>query len=46
MLASELYRRERGALPPREDALVGTYLKALPSDGAADQPDEMTPTVQ
>jgi hypothetical protein len=32
MLAAEIYRRERGALPTSEDALVGTYLKSLPDD--------------
>jgi len=45
MLASELYHRERGVLPPSEEALVGTYLKRLPDDGSADLSDEMTPTV-
>jgi hypothetical protein len=29
MLATEVYHRERGALPPSEEALVGTYLKSL-----------------
>jgi hypothetical protein len=33
MLATELYRRERGALPPSEEALIGTYLKSLPDGG-------------
>ena len=46
MLASEIYHRERGALPPSEEALVGTYLKSLPDDGSADIADEMTPTVE
>jgi hypothetical protein len=46
MLASEIYRRERGSLPPTEEALVGTYLKGLPDDGSADLADEMTPTVE
>jgi hypothetical protein len=46
MLATEIYRRERGAPPPSEEALVGTYLKSLPDDGSADLADEMTPTVQ
>jgi hypothetical protein len=45
-LATEIYRRERGALPPSEEALVGTYLKTLPDDGSADLADEMTPTVE
>jgi hypothetical protein len=46
LLASEVYHRERGTLPPSEDALVGTYLKSLPDDGSADLADEMTPTVE
>ena len=46
MLATEIYRRERGRLPPSEEALVGTYLKSLPDDGSADLADETTPTVE
>ena len=46
MLASEIYHRERGALSPSEEALVGPYLKRLPDDRSADLADEMTPTVQ
>ena len=46
LLASEIYRRERGALPPSDEALVGTYLESLPDDGSADLADEMTPTVE
>jgi hypothetical protein len=46
MMATEIYRRERGSPPPSEEALVGTYLKSLPDDGSADLPDETTPTVQ
>ena len=46
MLATEIYHRERGALPCSEEALVGTYLKSLPDDGSADLADEMTPTVK
>jgi hypothetical protein len=46
MLATEIYRRERGSLPPSEKALVGTYLKSLPDDGSADLAEEMTPTVE
>ena len=38
MLATEIYRRERGAPPPSEEALVGTYLKSLPDDGSAELP--------
>ena len=44
-LASQLYFREHGALPPSEEALVGTYLKSLPDDGSAEIGDESTPTV-
>jgi hypothetical protein len=46
MLATEIYRRERGALPPSEEALVRTYLKSLPDNGSAEVADEMTPTVE
>jgi hypothetical protein len=46
MLATEIYHRERGALPASDDALVGTYLKSLPDDGSADLADETTPTVE
>jgi hypothetical protein len=45
LLASELYHRERGTLPPSEDALVGTYLESLPDDGSAELGDETTPAV-
>jgi hypothetical protein len=45
LLAEELYHRERGVLPPSEEALVGTYLQTLPDDGSADVGDGMTPTV-
>ena len=46
LLAAEIYRRERGALPPSDEALVGTYLQSLPDDGSADLADETTPTVE
>jgi hypothetical protein len=46
MLATEIYRRERGALPPSEEALVGTYLTSLPDDGSADSVDQKTPTAE
>lgn len=46
VLAGEIYRRERGASPPSDEALVGTYLKSLPDDGSADVADELTPTVE
>jgi hypothetical protein len=46
LLAGELYHRERGALPPSDEALVGAYLESLPDDGSADLADEMTPTVE
>jgi hypothetical protein len=45
-LATEIYRRERGAPPPTEGALVGTYLQGLPDDGSADLADKTTPTVE
>jgi hypothetical protein len=45
-LATEIYRRERGAPPPTEDALVGTYLQSLPDDGSAELADKTTPTVE
>jgi len=45
LLAEELYHREHGALPPSDEALVGTYLQTLPDDGSADVGDGMTPTV-
>ena len=44
-LASELYRRERGAPPASEAALVGPYLRRLPDDGSADRTDESSPTI-
>ena len=46
MLATEIYRRERGAPPPTEDALVGTYLQSLPDDGSAELADGTPPTVE
>jgi hypothetical protein len=46
MLAAEIYRRERGAPPPTEDALVGTYLQSLPDDGSAELADGTTPIVE
>ena len=44
MLATEIYHRERGSLPPSDEALVGTYLKSLPDDGSADLDDGTAPT--
>jgi hypothetical protein len=38
-LATELYRRDRGNAPPSEEALVGTYLRALPDDGSTELDD-------
>jgi hypothetical protein len=46
MLATEIFRRERGVPPPTEDALVGTYLQSLPDDGSAELADGTTPTVE
>jgi hypothetical protein len=45
-LAEELYHRERGSLPPSEEALVGTYLDRLPDDGSEDVVDGTAPTIQ
>jgi hypothetical protein len=45
-LARERYRRERGAPPPSDEALVGTYLKGLPDDGSPDPADDRAPTVE
>jgi hypothetical protein len=45
-LAQELYHRERGVLPPSEEALVGTYLRVLPDDDSADIDDGTAPTVK
>ena len=44
-LAEGLYRREHGADPPSEQALVGTYLQSLPDDGSADLDQGNTPIV-
>jgi hypothetical protein len=46
MLATELYHRERGSLPPSDLALFGTYLKSLPDDGLPDVDDGTAPTVE
>ena len=46
MLATEIFRRERGTPPPTDDALVGTYLQRLPDDGLAELADGTTPTVE
>jgi hypothetical protein len=46
MLATELYRHERGSLPASDEALVGTYLKDLPDDRAPDLDDGTTPIVE
>jgi hypothetical protein len=46
LLATKIYRRERGEVPPSEEALVGTYLESLPDDGTADLDDGMIPTVE
>jgi hypothetical protein len=45
LLAGEIYRRERGVLPPSEESLVGTYLERLPDDGLAETGDEGTPAI-
>ena len=46
MLATELYRRERGSLPSSDEALVGTYLKSLPDDRPPEVDDGTAPTVE
>ena len=46
LLAEELYRRERGAPPPSEAALVGPYLIHLPGDGSEELDDGTAPTVE
>jgi hypothetical protein len=46
MLATEIYRRERGSLPSSDEALVGTYLKSLPDDRSPDVDDGTAPTVE
>jgi hypothetical protein len=47
MLATEIYRRERGSLPSSDEALVGTYLKSLPDDDRSPDVDDGTaPIVQ
>jgi hypothetical protein len=43
LLASQLYRRERGTDPPTPEALVGPYLKGLPAVFPADRGDETIP---
>ena len=40
LLASELYRRERGTDPPTPEDLVGPYLKSLPAEFTQDMRDE------
>jgi hypothetical protein len=46
MLATELYRRERGSVPSSDEALVGTYLKSLPDDRSPDVNDGTAPIVE
>jgi hypothetical protein len=46
MLATEIYRRERGSLPSSDEALVGTYLKSLPDDRSPDVDDGTAPIVE
>ena len=45
-LAMQIYRRERGALPPSDEALIGTYLKSLPDDTPPDVYDGTAPIVE
>ncbi len=44
-LADELYKREHGKPPASEEALVGTYLDRLPSDGSEELDDGSAETV-
>jgi hypothetical protein len=46
MLATEIYRRERGTLPSSDEDLVGTYLESLPDDSSPDVDDGTAPTVE
>ena len=43
LLAGELYRRDHGADPPSDEALVGPYLKELPDDGPGEAERQATP---
>jgi len=45
LLASELYRRERGGEAATDEALVGTYLKRLPADPSDELGDGTIPTI-
>ena len=40
LLASQLYRRERGTDPPTPEDLVGPYLESLPAESPEDMRDE------
>ena len=44
-LAGELHKREHGALPDSDQALVGTYLDRLPDDGSEELDDGNATTV-
>lgn len=46
MLATELYRRERGALPTSDEALIGTYLETLPDNESGEFDDLSAAIVQ
>jgi hypothetical protein len=46
MLATELYRRERGRLPESDEALVGTYLDRMPDAGSIDFNDGSVPIIE
>jgi hypothetical protein len=46
MLATEIYRRERGSLPSSDEALVGAYLQSLPDDSSPDVDDGTAPIVE
>jgi hypothetical protein len=46
LLAGELYKRDRGAPAPSEEALVGIYLERLPDDGSSELDDGTAPTIR
>ena len=45
LLGTQLYRRDHGTDPPTPEALVGPYLKSLPSEIPDYQKDESIPKV-
>jgi hypothetical protein len=45
LLAREIYKREHGAPPASDQALIGPYLDHLPDDGSGEIDDGKSPTV-